>query len=590
MSDPASTRPKVFISYSHKDEAWKDKLLDHLSVVAREEDFEVWQDRKIEPGSEWYEAILRQIEEAGIAILLVSVDFLKSDFIRNEEVKRFLERREKQNGFRIYPVIVHECPWRRVPWLSQLQARPVDGQALSQWEGHRLNQELTKITEEIANLLATAPTPPKLSRKDQFLAAFRRRLTPEYSRWDLGTVGVTQSGGAGRPIEADLDVMYLPLRLAEGFDISKTDRGGWMAPEELLARKVPLVVRGPAGSGKTTWIRWTFRQLLRMESALPLMLVLRDLASRWQDRTHQGAARSLDTFLECWTAEHMGAGWEGILSALLSQEDGPRPVLLVDGWDELGPLGDELRSKLLGFLNQYPRVLAVVTSRPYGEGRPSHADRFDVLDIQPLADGEIADFTTRFFTHCHGDESQAIQRSAEHFQRALKSSPDAQVLARTALLLTMMLLISRSRPLPDKRHLLYDACIENLLTALPNRREQEGALLGREQWRPQDSEERMRVVAALAAGLQESAYKGTRNRRAILPSWDKMVSLLPAEWPEKQKLGFLAWLAGPAGLLTDQTDGKLAFTHLSFQEYLTAWHLNAQVEGTEERSAISRDC
>jgi len=160
---------------------------------------------------------------------------------------------------------------------------------------------------------------------------------------------------------------------------------------------------------------------------------------------------------------------------------------------ELGPLGDELRSKLLGFLGQYPRVLVVVTSRPYGEGRPSHAERFEVLDIQPLSDSEIEDFTTRFFVHCHGGEEHAVQRNAEHFQQALKNSPDAQALARTALLLTMMLLISRSRPLPDKRHLLYDACIENLLTALPNRKQQEGALLGREQWRPDDSEERMRV-------------------------------------------------------------------------------------------------
>jgi len=87
VTEPVAARPKVFISYSHKDETWKDKIVDHLSIVAREEDFDVWQDRKIDPGSEWYETIVHQIEEAGVAILLVSVDFLKSDFIRNEEVK-----------------------------------------------------------------------------------------------------------------------------------------------------------------------------------------------------------------------------------------------------------------------------------------------------------------------------------------------------------------------------------------------------------------------------------------------------------------------------------------------------------------------
>jgi len=582
VTEPVATKPKVFITYSHQDEGWKDKLVAHLQVAAREDGFDLWDDRRIPAGADWREEIDRAIGEAGVAVLLVSTDYLNSAFIRTEEVRQLLERRSK-DGLKVFPVIVRECLWQKVGWLAKLQLRPVDGKPLDQWKGAAREKMLVKIAGEIADALDTAPPPIRRSREEEFLATFRRRLEPEYSRWDLGTVGVTQSGGASRPIETELDLMYLPLRLASGFDLSKTDRGEILQPESLLTRRWPLVIRGPAGSGKTTWMRWTFRKLLRMETAFPLMLVLRDLASRWQDRTCQGAARSLDAFLESWIAEALGPGWDGSLPELLAQEKGrSRPVLLVDGWDELGSLGDELRSRLLGFLGQYPRVLAVVTSRPYGEGRPSHAEKFEVLDIQPLSDGEISEFTVRFFTHCHGGEERAVQRNAEHFQRALDRAPEAQAFARTALLLTMMLLISRSRPLPDKRHLLYEACIENLLTALPNRKEQEGALLGREEWRPADSEERMRVVAALAEGLQEGHYRTGRNQ--IVQSWQDMAAYLPAQWPEKQRNGFLAWLAGPAGLLTDRVDGTLTFTHLSFQEYLTAWRLNARVEGAEERA------
>ena len=571
MPDPATSRPKVFISYSHQDENWKDKLLAHLSVVAREEDFEVWQDRRIEPGSEWSDEIGRQIDAASIAILLVSADFFNSDFIRNEEVSRFLALREK-GGLRIYPVIVRDCTWKSVAWLDRLEVRPLDGKPLASKKGDRLETELARIAAEIAQMLKAAPLSARLAKKDQFLASFRKRLTHEYSRWG-GTVSVPQSRGASRPIEAYLDVMYLPLRLTEGFDISKTDRGGTISPEDLLKREEPLVIRGPGGSGKTTWMRWTFRRLLGIESALPLMLVLRDLAAGWQDRTREGADRALDTFLESWVAENM-PGWGTFLPELLAAQEGPRPVLLVDGWDEVGEFGDKLRGKLLGFLGQYPRVLAVVTSRPYGECRPSHADGFEVLDIQPLSDSEISGFTTRFFTHCHGGEEEAAQRNAVHFQNTLKNSPDARELARTVLLLTMMLLISRSRPLPDNRHQLYEACIENLLTALPNRKEQEGALPGREQWRPDDNEERMRVVAALAAELQRSGYDSFYFSTVIYRSWAKMTNLLPGLWSEGQKFGFLNWLTDSAGLLTDRRDGKLAFTHLSFQEYLAARYLN----------------
>ncbi len=419
-----------------------------------------------------------------------------------------------------------------------------------------------------------------------FLRAYRNRMRHLFSRWDLAMAGVAQAGGAGRPIEATLDDMYLPLRLADTFQIEKTDLGAPIEPDELLRREHPLVVRGPGGAGKTTWMRWTFRRLVEDERALPLMIVLRDLSRRWAEESCEGEERSLDGFLDATVAAEVGGGWEGELRKALESPDGPRPVLLVDGWDELGDLGEELRGRLLGFMEDHPRLLVVVSSRPYGEGRPSSSEGFEVLDIQPLADGEIAELARRFYVQCYGEDDAAAGREAEHFGKGLRRSPEAQALARTALLLTMMLLISRSRPLPDKRHQLYEACIENLLTALPDRKEQEGAQLQREQWRPEDSEERMRVVAALAYGVQSEGYKkGTRQ--TIVRTWDEMESLLPQDWKPRERTGFLRWLAGPAALLVDRTDGKLAFTHLSFQEYLTARHLDATHEGERRADAFA---
>ena len=61
-----------------------------------------------------------------------------------------------------------------------------------------------------------------------------------------------------------------------------------------------------------------------------------------------------------------------------------------------------------------------------------------------------------------------------------------------------------------------------------------------------------------------------------------MEEMLPAEWGAGQKSGFLSWLCGAAALLTDRADGTLAFSHLSFQEYLTAWHMNATILTTED--------
>lgn len=421
-----------------------------------------------------------------------------------------------------------------------------------------------------------------------FIREYKQRLSSLYSRWDLAAVGVTQTGGAEKPIVADLDEMYLPLRLSEGYDIRQLDRGHHLPPELLLRRKNPLAIRGPAGSGKTTWMRWTFRRLLANDGALPIMVELRRLARTWQKADAPGEDRSLDAYLENWVAEHLGGGWRGWMPDVLKRKSGPRAVLLVDGWDELGELGEELRGKLLGFIRSHPRILVVVTSRPYGQGRPSNSEGFDVLDIQPLSNPEIEGFSNQFFTKCYSKDHQAVTESSERFLAALNRSPDATSLARTALLLTMMLLISRSRPLPDKRHQLYQACIDNLLTALPDRKEEEGAQLLREQWRPDDSEERLRVVANMAFEMQQLGYeKGGRTQ--IVRSWDEMADFLPREWKPQLRTGFIAWLAGPAGLLVDRADGTVSFAHLSFQEYLVAWHLQAVVEGDQNRIDVCRE-
>ena len=126
MTEPVPARPKVFISYSHKDEGWKDKLLDHLKVAAREDGFDLWDDRRIQPGADWRAEIEREIGEAGVAVLLISTDFLNSDFIRTEEVQRFLERRAK-DGLKVFPVIVRECLWQKSAGWRSFSSAPSTG-------------------------------------------------------------------------------------------------------------------------------------------------------------------------------------------------------------------------------------------------------------------------------------------------------------------------------------------------------------------------------------------------------------------------------------------------------------------------------
>jgi hypothetical protein len=76
---------KIFISYSHKDEEWKDRLLTHLNVLAKQNRLEVWDDRRIAAGDEWLPEIEQAINSGHVALLLVSANFLTSNFILNEK-------------------------------------------------------------------------------------------------------------------------------------------------------------------------------------------------------------------------------------------------------------------------------------------------------------------------------------------------------------------------------------------------------------------------------------------------------------------------------------------------------------------------
>jgi serine/threonine protein kinase len=142
----------VFISYSHKDEVWKDQFVRQLLVLELEGLLEVWEDRRIAAGDGWRTEIDTAIERAKVAVLLVSADFLTSGFIRGTEVPRLLAERAA-NGLRVIPLILRPCPWRRVRWLAEIQSRPQDGRPLAEGSAVQIERDLSELAEEIADLL-----------------------------------------------------------------------------------------------------------------------------------------------------------------------------------------------------------------------------------------------------------------------------------------------------------------------------------------------------------------------------------------------------------------------------------------------------
>ena len=148
---------KIFISYSHKDKIWKNCLATQLAVLELEGYFTVWDDQQIEPSDDWFAEIERELNQADVAIMLISADFLTSRFIRAEEIPTLLRRRE-QAGMKLIPLIVRPCAWQKVSWLSAIQGGGKDNKPLSKLDKNKREEALTELTEKIASILKENPT------------------------------------------------------------------------------------------------------------------------------------------------------------------------------------------------------------------------------------------------------------------------------------------------------------------------------------------------------------------------------------------------------------------------------------------------
>lgn len=99
----------IFISYAHADKKWLDRLEIHLKALKRYfSDIEYWDDTKLKGGDKWKQEIEKAIAKANVAILLVSTDYLASDFVASDEVPPLLRKAEEE-GTRILPLIVSPC-------------------------------------------------------------------------------------------------------------------------------------------------------------------------------------------------------------------------------------------------------------------------------------------------------------------------------------------------------------------------------------------------------------------------------------------------------------------------------------------------
>jgi hypothetical protein len=122
----------LFYSYSHKDEKLRKRLESHLHGLKRQGFISGWHDRRIVAGADWRHEIDLRLEAAGIILLLISSDYIESDYCYGVEMAKALER-YKTGEAKVIPVLLRPCEWQSTPF-GKLQALPANAQPVTEWK------------------------------------------------------------------------------------------------------------------------------------------------------------------------------------------------------------------------------------------------------------------------------------------------------------------------------------------------------------------------------------------------------------------------------------------------------------------------
>lgn len=264
-------RTQVFISYSHKDNKWLTELLTTLAPYIRQQLLDVWTDTRINAGSLWRDEISKALDQARVAVLLVSRHFLASEFIAKEELPPLLEAQEKE-GLTILWVVVSASAYDISP-LAKYQAINDPSKPLDSLSGPKRNRELVRICREIKAAIDRETRTPTAAES-------QARRTPVASDPDIGS---TVRPASSDPDIPDADVQMLLevkeravriYRMADWLSLSKASLDDIEVDRQALIRlrgslqAYPLVSEAAGRFTEATYWAFTAKSRKEQEAAL----------------------------------------------------------------------------------------------------------------------------------------------------------------------------------------------------------------------------------------------------------------------------------------------------------------------------------
>jgi DNA polymerase III delta prime subunit len=418
----------LFYSYAHEDESFREQLEKHLRLLKRQSLISEWHDRLIDAGTEWAKQIDEHLETASVILLLISPDFLASDYCYEIEMQCALERHARGVAC-VIPVILRPCEWHEAPF-AHIQVLPRDGKPVTEWDN--LDAAFLNVTQGIRRAIGRQ-TPPARSllplssvdRQNRLRLLKRVRQTwiegvLEQSLHQAALIALDlqdQPDALDNPWHLEVQETNLPPRpLPAGTSIVQVYDG---ADGELL-------ILGEPGAGKTTLLLELARTLMHRaeqneQERIPVVFHL----SSW--------ARKRQPLVD-WLVEELKAKYQ------ISQQIGKawinddQILPLLDGLDEVAK---QARQECMQAINAYHQqrllekgtapLVVCCRSQDY-RALLTHATLQQAASIQQLTNEQIELYL------------QSAKGQLDGLRYALHHDPDLYELVRRPLLLNVFTL------------------------------------------------------------------------------------------------------------------------------------------------------
>ncbi len=332
----------LFYSYTHEDEMLCQELDRHLRLLQRRGIISAWYDRKIVPGTDWSKDIDYHLNQASVILLLVSSDFLASDYCYQVEMQRALERHQSGEA-RVIPILLRPVDWHEAPF-AHLQSLPHNAQPVTLWDNQDaafrdIAEGIRAAVEDLDGLSPQKHTNPGRQNRKRLLKRMRDFwisgvLEHSLHHEVLITLGLQEQPDAvANPWRLTIQESNLPPNpLPAGIHITQVydDADG------------ELLILGEPGAGKTTLLLELARDLLvRAEKhetyPMPVLFNLSSWAKKWQSLT-------------LWLVEELYMKYQIPHKVGQAWIETDQIVLLLDGLDEVALAA---RSTCIDMINSY---------------------------------------------------------------------------------------------------------------------------------------------------------------------------------------------------------------------------------------------